>query len=114
MDRYQLYESIGQSAHSVVYKAREKKTIKFVAVRSTAKSQREKVVHEVRIMTRMKQENIVRFFAWFETGNHLWTVTEYCAGGNLRELLRQDAGGFAGVVKSPGKRHARCAFAGEL
>ena len=114
MDRYQLYESIGQSTHSVVYKAREKKTIKFVAVRSTAKSQREKVVHEVRIMTRMKQENIVRFFAWFETGNHLWTVTEYCAGGNLRELLRQDAGGFAGVVKSPGKRHASCAFAGEL
>ena len=34
MDRYQLYESIGQSTHSVVYKAREKKTIRFVAVRS--------------------------------------------------------------------------------
>ena len=46
MDRYQIYESIGSSTHSIVYKARERKTIRFVAVRSTDKSQRQKVVHE--------------------------------------------------------------------
>ena len=91
MDRYQIYESIGSSTHSIVYKARERKTIRFVAVRSTDKSQRQKVVHEVRTMARMQHENVARFFAWFETSNHLWTVTEYCAGGNLRELLQQDA-----------------------
>ena len=89
MDRYQIYESIGSSTHSIVYKARERKTIRFVAVRSTDKSQRQKVVHEVRTMARMQHENVARFFAWFETTNHLWTVTEYCAGGNLRELLQQ-------------------------
>ena len=91
MDRYQIYESIGSSTHSIVYKARERKTIRFVAVCSTDKSQRQKVVHEVRTMARMQHENVARFFAWFETSNHLWTVTEYCAGGNLRELLQQDA-----------------------
>jgi serine/threonine-protein kinase ULK4 len=88
MDRYQIYESIGSSTHSIVYKARERKTIRFVAVRSTDKSQRQKVVHEVRTMARMQHENVARFFAWFETSNHLWTVTEYCAGG---KLLQQDA-----------------------
>ena len=91
MDRYQIYESIGSSTHSIVYKARERKTVRFVAVRSTDKSQRQKVVHEVRTMARMQHENVARFFAWFETTHHLWTVTEYCAGGNLRELLQQDA-----------------------
>ena len=93
MDRYQIYESIGSSTHSIVYKARERKTIRFVAVRSTDKSQRQKVVHEVRTMARMQHENVARFFAWFETSNHLWTVTEYCAGGTLRELLQQSQQG---------------------
>ena len=60
MDRYQIYESIGSSTHSIVYKARERKTIRFVAVRSTDKSQRQKVVHEVRTMARMQHENVAQ------------------------------------------------------
>ena len=56
MDRYQIYESIGSSTHSIVYKARERKTIRFVAVRSTDKSQRQKVVHEVRTVNNGSSE----------------------------------------------------------
>ena len=28
--------------------------------------------------------SILKFHAWFATTNHLWVVTEYCAGGDLQ------------------------------
>lgn len=31
----------------------------------------------------------MRFHEWFETGNHIWLILEYCTGGNLMELLAQ-------------------------
>ena len=40
--------------------------------------------------------NVLRFHAWYRTANHLWTVSEYCAGGDLRKLLSQD-----GVLPEP-------------
>ena len=38
----------------------------------------------------MDHPNILRFHAWYETGNHLWLILEYCVGGDLARLLRTD------------------------
>ncbi|KAF4653097.1 Serine threonine kinase [Perkinsus chesapeaki] len=34
--------------------------------------------------------NVLKFFNWYETRNHLWIITEYCAGGDLLKVLKQD------------------------
>lgn len=33
---------------------------------------------------------VLKFFAWYETTNHLWLILEYCVGGSLQTLLKQD------------------------
>ena len=44
---------------------------------------------QVRTMHALDHENILKFFAWYETQNHLWLVLEYCVGGDLLTILRQ-------------------------
>lgn len=43
-----IYEKIGKGKHSVVYKGRKKKTIQYYAVKSVEKSQKARVLQEVR------------------------------------------------------------------
>lgn len=41
-------------------------------------------------MHALDHKNILKFFAWYETTNHLWLILEYCVGGDLLSLLRTD------------------------
>ena len=84
------YDEIGQGRHSVVYKGRKKQTIKYVAIKSVEKDQREKITREVRILSRIKHPNCLHFFNWYETRNHIWLVLEYCTGGDLLRVLKDD------------------------
>jgi serine/threonine-protein kinase ULK4 len=34
--------------------------------------------------------NVVKFYEWYETSNHLWLVVELCTGGSLEMLTQQD------------------------
>ena len=43
-----IYEAIGRGKHSVVYKGRKKKTIQYYAIKSVDKSQKARVLQEVR------------------------------------------------------------------
>jgi len=61
-----------------------------VAVKSVEKNRRKKVLNEVRIFHNLKNRHILRFFNWYETRNHLWIIFEYCAGGDLFQLIEQD------------------------
>eukprot|EP00891_Asterochloris_glomerata_P004830 jgi/Astpho2/4830/e_gw1.00068.1.1_t len=85
-----IYEAIGRGKHSVVYKGRKKKTIQYYAIKSVDKSQKARVLQEVRTMHALDHENVLKFYAWYETSNHLWLILEYCVGGDLMSLLRQD------------------------
>eukprot|EP00906_Rhabdomonas_costata_P034460 RCo048497 len=90
MQNYQIYEEIGKGRHSVVYKGRRKRTVEYYAVKSVEKGQREKVLNEVQVMHALCHPNILRFFNWYETSNHLWLILEYCTGSDLRTVLRAD------------------------
>ena len=35
-------------------------------------------------------QNVVKFYEWYETSNHLWLVVELCTGGSLEFLISQD------------------------
>ncbi|XP_007035458.2 PREDICTED: serine/threonine-protein kinase RUNKEL [Theobroma cacao] len=90
MNHYHIYEAIGRGKYSNVYKGRKKKTIEYFAIKSVDKSQRSKVLQEVRILHSLNDPNILKFYSWYETSAHLWLVLEYCTGGDLMTLLRQD------------------------
>lgn len=90
MNNYHLYEEIGHGKCSSVYKGRKRHTIRYVAVKSIEKNRRDKVMAEVSILQKLNHVNIVGFFSWHETRNHLWIIFEYCAGGDLLRILKQD------------------------
>jgi len=90
MNNYHLYEEIGRGKFSVVYKSRYKRTLQYYAIKSIEKSRKKITANEARILENIAHENIVRFHQWYETRNHLWTIMEYCAGGDLYSLLQQD------------------------
>mmetsp|Transcript_79428 Transcript_79428/g.125376 ORF Transcript_79428/g.125376 Transcript_79428/m.125376 type:complete len:286 (-) Transcript_79428:45-902(-) len=91
MNNYHLYEEIGRGKYSQVYKGRKKFTIHFVAVKSTEKCQREKVMTEVELLSGLRHPNVIEYLNCYETRNHLWVIFEYCAGGDLLRLLKQDS-----------------------
>lgn len=101
MNNFHIYEEVGRSKYSVVYKVshpyslivvqgRKKKSIDYVAVKSIEKSRRKKVLNEVRIFHSLKNRHVIKFYNWYETRNHLWIIFEYCAGGDLYQLIDQD------------------------
>ena len=91
MNEYHIYEELGKGTQSVVYKGRKHKSVEYVAVKSVEKKQMDKVLHEVQVLYRVKHPNILRFYNWYETRNHIWLILEYCTGGDLLQLLTQDA-----------------------
>ncbi|EEF45472.1 ATP binding protein, putative [Ricinus communis] len=91
MNHFHIYEAIGRGKCSTVYKGRKKKSIEYFAIKSVDKSQKSKVLQEVRILHSLDNPNVLRFYSWYETSAHLWLVLEYCVGGDLMTLLRQDS-----------------------
>lgn len=90
MNNFHIYEEVGRGKHSVVYKGRKKKTIEYVAVKSVEKSRKKKVLAEVPFFSKLKHQNIVNFYHWYETRNHLWVIFEYCSGCDLYTLIEQE------------------------
>ncbi len=44
----------------------------------------------MRIFHNLKNRHILKFYNWYETRNHLWIIFEYCAGGDLYQMIEQD------------------------
>ncbi|XP_064273164.1 serine/threonine-protein kinase ULK4 isoform X3 [Passer domesticus] len=90
MENFVLYEEIGRGNTTVVYKGRRKGTINFVAIVCSDKCKRAGVANWVRLTQGLTHKNIMAFYEWYETSNHLWLVVELCTGGSLESLIAQD------------------------
>uniref|UniRef100_A0A8C2CJ83 Unc-51 like kinase 4 n=1 Tax=Cyprinus carpio TaxID=7962 RepID=A0A8C2CJ83_CYPCA len=62
----------------------------FVAIICSDKSKRPELTNHVRLAHDVKHDNVVSFYEWYETNNHLWLVAEMCTGGSLAALIAQD------------------------
>lgn len=101
MNNYHITE-IGRSKNSVVYKGRLKKTIEYLAIKSSEKVNKLKVMNEVRILQNIAHENIIKYHSWHKTRNHFWLVLEYCPGGDILTLIDQDKCVPESVIKEFG------------
>ena len=90
MENYVLYDEIGRGSHSIVYKGRKKDTIEFVAIHCVEKYKRTELQNIVRLTHELDHENVVKFYEWYETTNHIWMVVELCTGDSLDSVLAQD------------------------
>ncbi|EQC33117.1 ULK/ULK protein kinase [Saprolegnia diclina VS20] len=90
MENYNIYDEIGRGSHSVVYKARRKRSIEYVAVKSTGKGRKDKVHNEVLHLIKLESTFVLKFYNWYESSNHIWIIFEFCIGGDLLKLLAQD------------------------
>ncbi|KAL1808764.1 hypothetical protein ACET3Z_025754 [Daucus carota] len=91
MNHFHIYEAIGHGKYSTVYKGRKKKSIEYFAIKSVDKSHKSKILQEVKILHSLDHPNVLKFNSWYETTAHLWLVLEYCVGGDLMTLLKQDS-----------------------
>ncbi|XP_030639115.1 serine/threonine-protein kinase ULK4 [Chanos chanos] len=90
MENFILYEEIGRGSKSVVYKGRRKGSIHFVAIICSEKCKRAELTNHVRLTHDLTHDNVVCFYEWYETSNHLWMVVELCTGGSLAAVIAQD------------------------
>ncbi|KAM7420340.1 hypothetical protein PAMA_014859 [Pampus argenteus] len=90
MENFILYEELGAGSSSVVYKGRRKGNLNYVAIICTDKAKRAEITNHVRLSHDLDHPNIVSFYEWYETSNHLWVVVELCTGGSLESVIGQD------------------------
>ena len=86
MENFVLYEEVGRGEHSIVYKGRRKGTINFVAIHCIDKCKRPHITNLVRLTHEIDHTNVVKFYEWYETSNHLWLVVELCTGEESVQL----------------------------
>ncbi|KAK5892707.1 hypothetical protein CesoFtcFv8_013061 [Champsocephalus esox] len=90
MENFILYEELGAGSSSVVYKGRRKGNLNYVAIICADKSKRLVITNHVRLSQDLDHPNIVSFYEWYETSNHLWLVVELCTGGSLESIIGSD------------------------
>mmetsp|Transcript_62561 Transcript_62561/g.97353 ORF Transcript_62561/g.97353 Transcript_62561/m.97353 type:complete len:719 (-) Transcript_62561:28-2184(-) len=84
---------LGSGSYAKVYRAKEIKTGKIVAVKriNKAKSKREYLDVEITIMRRFgNHKHIVSLFACYETESEVQLVIEYMSGGELFDVLNEN------------------------
>ncbi|MEM8733306.1 MAG: bifunctional serine/threonine-protein kinase/formylglycine-generating enzyme family protein [Planctomycetota bacterium] len=111
-DRYVLSRVLGRGATSVVVLAFDQKLSRDVAIKflqSTDLATRERFRREADILKDAHHPNIVRIYEFdecqeiattgIESGNALYIVMEYVAGGTSRELEFCQSFGFAAIAR---------------
>ncbi|KAJ8659606.1 hypothetical protein O0I10_004585 [Lichtheimia ornata] len=86
--RYQLSDKLGDGAFSNVYKAMDRETQEWVAIKIVRKfelspHQRANVLKEVQIMRTARHPTVVQLKSFMETKEHYYLVMEFCEGGEL-------------------------------
>ncbi len=102
ISHYQVLEKLGEGGMGVVYKARDLKLERLVALKFLApdllpsRAAQTRFLHEARATSRLNHPHIATIYAVEEDGDQVCLVLEYLSGGTLRELLR--------TVTSSGRR----------
>src|SRR5436190_12503119 len=90
-DRYELVEKVGEGGMSVVWRARDTRLERDVAVKllrsfvAAEADQRRRFAREARTLAALSNDHIVRVFDYAEAGDDAFLVMEFVEGRNLAE-----------------------------
>ena len=90
----QILECLGRGGMGAVYKARQPKLNRFVALKILARDKEndpkfaERFTREAQALARLNHQNIVTVYDFGEVNGHCYLLMEFVDGLNLRQLMR--------------------------
>src|SRR5581483_4616428 len=90
----EIHECLGRGGMGAVYKARQPKLERFVALKILARDKQndpkftERFMREAQALARLNHPNIVTVHDFGETDGHFYLIMEFVDGLNLRQLLQ--------------------------
>jgi 3-phosphoinositide dependent protein kinase-1 len=84
---------IGEGAYAKVYVTKRKKCKRLLAAKVmeilfiVKHGKQNSVLTEVRLLKRLQHPNLIKLFCSFKTKEHLFLITDYCSGGELRTQI---------------------------
>ncbi|KAL3274321.1 hypothetical protein HHI36_015722 [Cryptolaemus montrouzieri] len=97
MDKYEHVMLVGEGSYGVVMKCRHKELDQMVAIKKFLETEedatiRKMALREIRMLRRLKHENLVAIIEVFRYRKRFYLVFEYLNGTILDELERMDGG----------------------
>src|SRR5580693_511300 len=94
--QYQILEKLGTGGMGEVYKARDTRLNRYVALKvlpagmSADAERRRRFVHEAQAASALNHPNIITIYDIVDDGDTQYMVVEYVAGRTLLELIPRD------------------------
>jgi serine/threonine protein kinase len=85
-NKYTFVKALGYGGFGKVFLAKEKVSNRLVAIKqllNAAKSEQEDIIHEIEIVSRFENPNVVTYYHHFYEEDVLFLVMEYCSGGSV-------------------------------
>jgi serine/threonine protein kinase len=89
-NKYTFVKALGYGGFGKVFLAKEKVSNRLVAIKqllNAAKSEQQDIIHEIEIVSRFENPNIVTYYHHFYEEDVLFLVMEYCPGSSLRDKI---------------------------
>jgi len=99
MNKYEILGIVGEGAYGIVYKAKNKETGEFVAIKKFKESAEEDQIvkkttkREVKMLSVLKDKSVVRMIEAFKRKGKLYLVFEFM-DRNLLEVLEEKPDGL--------------------
>jgi len=95
LGRYELLDRLGKGGMGIVYRARDTKLDRPVAVKMLLRDlegddeTRERFIREARAAGELNHPNIIKIYDFGEDGGHAFIIMELLEGANLNEFLKE-------------------------
>ncbi|CAD8144278.1 unnamed protein product [Paramecium pentaurelia] len=90
---FNMNHLIGRGAYGTVYKGISNDgmpvAIKVIDRRMINQTNTQQLLNEIRSMKQLNHKNIVKFLDFYETQNNFYIISEFCNGGDLRDIIKK-------------------------
>ncbi|CAD8047842.1 unnamed protein product [Paramecium primaurelia] len=90
---FNMNHLIGRGAYGIVYKGISTDgmsvAIKVIDRRMINQTNTQQLLNEIRSMKQLNHKNIVKFLDFYETQNNFYIISEFCNGGDLRDIIKR-------------------------